>query len=141
MHKTPILTLALGALLLAPSLASAVHGSPYTATGIAVGPDGSVLDAEVRWTGWATQSFVVTLVDATGNVIVDHDTFPGLETWQGPVYYNTEFFQYHGWANPAVGGSAHFDIRGYQIIQINTGQLWMWYIGNYEDYTLELVVG
>ena len=52
--KKTIAMLALGALLVLPAFAGAVHGSPYTANGIAIAPDGSVLNARVHWTGFGT---------------------------------------------------------------------------------------
>ncbi|HEV8361787.1 MAG TPA: hypothetical protein VGR28_15160 [Candidatus Thermoplasmatota archaeon] len=137
MRKILMLT-AVAATMVVPSIAAAVHGSPYTATGLAVGVDGGVYAAEVSWTGWWTQSFVVTLRDTVTNVaVVDHHTFRGSETWQGPVYYGTEFFMYHG---VSLDASVDFDLRGWQFIQIATGNLWMGYIGSYQGYTLELVV-
>lgn len=124
-------------LMIAPS-ALAVHGSPYTATGTAIGPDGGVLAAEVSWTGWASRSYVVTLTDATGAVVVDHHTFTGSETWNGPVYYGTEFFWYNGIDTTTNG--QFFHLQGIQIIHISTGTLWMYYVGDYGDYTLQLIV-
>ncbi|HEV8361785.1 MAG TPA: hypothetical protein VGR28_15150 [Candidatus Thermoplasmatota archaeon] len=132
-----LLTLALAGLLTLPAVASAVHGSPYVAKGIAVDAGGNYYLAQVEWTGWWTQSFKVTITDTNAEVVVDAATFRGYESWTGPVYLNTEFFAYHGWsADPAVD----FDIIGYQIIQINTGLLTMWYTGHYFGYQLSLFV-
>lgn len=155
--RLPLLVLAISALMLVPSTALAVHGSPYVARGVATlcdqttpfGPfavpnptscDSRVLFAEVRWTGWWPGEFVVTITDMDTNVIVNKDTFRGYESWAGPIYFNTEFFTYHGWADSAFGGSSHFDITGIQFIQINTGVLTMAYTGHYEDYKLTLFV-
>ncbi|HEV8361786.1 MAG TPA: hypothetical protein VGR28_15155 [Candidatus Thermoplasmatota archaeon] len=133
MRKTLMLA-AVAAVLVVPSIATAVHGSPYTAKGIAVDPlTGAVLEAEVSWTGWWTQTFIVKLNGVTNL----QSEFRGLESWSGPIYYNTEFFSYHGWsADPAV----HFDITGFQIIHIPSGTLTMAYRGTYENYNLVLVV-
>jgi hypothetical protein len=143
MNKTILAALALGSLMIVPGFAGAVHGSPYTANGIAIGPDGVMYNFRVHWTGyWNTNgeplySYVITLSDTNG-VVISQETFPGVETWQGPVVSNIEFFVYHGWAQP--GGSAHFDIQGLQVINISTGLLTMEYVGNWYNYQLELIV-
>jgi len=123
-------------LTIAPS-AMAVHGSPYTAKGLAIDAEGDVHTAIVEWTGWWTRTFKVTITDMTTNQVEVSAEFRGYETWNGPVAFNTEFFAYHGWSlDPAHS----FDITGYQIIQIQTAFVTMGYTGYYGDYELVLFV-
>jgi hypothetical protein len=146
MDKSIAAAFVLGSFLLIPGFAGAVHGSPYTANGIAFAPDGSIYNVRVQWTGyWSPDpslpysSFIVTLTTLTG-APVSSDVFPGQEWWNGPIVANNEIFGYHGWAQVQAGGSPHFDITGTQIINISTGLLYMEYVGNWYDYRLELIV-
>jgi hypothetical protein len=114
----------------------AVHGSPYTAYGIAV-RDNMVFDATVHWTGWWTRSYVVTITELTGTDVVGPVGFPGYEQLQGGAYYWGEFFWYHGYS---LDPTHDFDITGIQTINFNTGAQHMLYTGNYGPYELVLIV-
>jgi hypothetical protein len=134
--QTKIAALGLALLTIAPT-AMAVHGSPYTAYGIAMlGTE--VFDITVQWTGWWTRQYVVTITDqVTGGQLV-YDPFAGYETWPwGRVYGNTEILLYHGYS---AQNAAHFDIKGYQTINLQTGVQNMLYVGNYDSYTIMLIV-
>lgn len=137
------LLLAIATLAMTAPSALAVHGSPYTAYGVAT-LNGNVYDAVVEWTGYwnptgPSNSFIVTIsVPNTGEVLVNNHLFPG--TWQSPCfcYGGTEFFfPYHAWD---TANDVNFDIKGLQTLQINTGNQFMVYVGNYNAYELVLVV-
>jgi len=137
---------ALAALLLIAPSAMAVHGAPYVAKGTAVGPDGEVYTAQVKWTGWWTRTFEVTISAVDSAPIVQHE-FRGYETWNGPVIWNTEFFFYRGCAADGTQFNGQcstdgtdFELIGLQIIQITTQHVTMAYVGNYKEYQLVLYV-
>jgi hypothetical protein len=134
--NTRILALGLVAgLLLVPS-AVAVHGAPYVARGTAT-LGNQVFLAEVEWTGYWTRTFEVTLTDPLTNAVVEQKVFRGMESWNGPVAFGTEFFQYRGWSTDP---SVDFEVSGVQIIFIYAGYTTMLYQGNYHGYELLLYV-
>jgi hypothetical protein len=125
------------AILLVAPAASAFHGSPYSAGGVAV-KDGTVYRALVDWTGWYTRSYVVQISELSGASLVNTQ-FAGVEqnTGGGPAPL-FEVFVYHGF-DAATAGQA-FDIRGQQsIFLVPQGQT-MVYTGHYQDYQLLLFV-
>ncbi|HEV8361788.1 MAG TPA: hypothetical protein VGR28_15165 [Candidatus Thermoplasmatota archaeon] len=142
--RTILLATTLLAMITLAPMAAAVHGSAYTAHGLAT-RNGATYDAIVKWTGYwnleglPPQSYLVQLSDtSTGDLVADSGAFPGQWASNCWCYSGTEFFfPYHGWAN---AGSELFDIRGLQTIQINTGNQFMVYVGNYLDYNLVLLV-
>lgn len=141
--RTILVASALLAMMTIAPMATAVHGSAYTAHGIGI-RDGVAYDALVRWTGyWSAtgepfQSYSVVLTDAsTGDIVLNSGFFPGGWTANCWCYSGTEFFfPYHGYSTQ-VG---LFNIYGIQTIHIATGSQFMVYAGNYADVTLSLIV-
>ncbi|MCA1814396.1 MAG: hypothetical protein LC624_10675, partial [Halobacteriales archaeon] len=130
-----------GLLALTPS-AVAFHGAPYHAHGIAT-KGNAVYLADVTWTGWAIQSFVVDLKDPLGNVL-SHEAMPGYEILLGggPRTCQWEIFLYTG-VDTATNGNV-FKVTGIQqeIGPTNCVVLaqHMVYEGTYRGYTLALLV-
>ncbi|MCA1813455.1 MAG: hypothetical protein LC624_05840, partial [Halobacteriales archaeon] len=136
-----------GLLAVTPA-ATAFHGSPYTAHGIAT-RNNQVYTALVDWTGWAPvsgqeyNSYYVTLTDPATGVNVVNTHFPGYEQWiyGGPLPSQWELFIYNGLDVPTNGQTFH--IAGFQQIQqlyVEPKIQTMLYEGNYQDYTLLLAV-
>jgi hypothetical protein len=143
--RSHLFVTALLAMMIVPAFAGAVHGSAYTAHGLAT-LNGATYDAVVRWTGyWSpigepANSYVVTISDASTGDVVDYSgAFPG--TWQAQCWCyagSTEFFfPYHGWSSTQA---VSFDLKGLQTINVPTASQFMLYVGNYEEYALVLIV-
>jgi hypothetical protein len=135
--KRFLLAAAALAMLTVP-VASAFHGSPYVAHGVAVNLAGEAHLVDVSWNGWWQQTYTVRLYDVPGVWIVDH-TFLGAEAniGGGPIASVWEIFLYHGFS---IDPSVSFDIRGFQQILLVPQAQQMVYGGNYQDWTLALVV-
>lgn len=141
------LLLASGLLLTTPA-ALAFHGASYHATGNAVGPDGTVYNAIVDWCGYDAfyascgappESFRVQVLDMTSGAVLVDRAFRGAEQFYSiPTYGGNELFLYEG---KSLDASVSFDVKGFVYNKLTSPPAsHMLYEGNYEAYTLVLVV-